>query len=146
MFRAHELPTVVLVEDSDEDADTVQTAFARSGVTATLRRVASGDACIALLSTPGQTLPALVVMDLNTPGMDGRQALRFIKSDSLLKAIPVVISSTSASPQDRDFCYATGANAYHVKPIRYPDHLQAVEALLQYWLVEVALPAAGRTR
>jgi CheY-like chemotaxis protein len=145
MFRAHELPTVVLVEDSDEDADTVQTAFARSGVTATLRRVASGDACIALLKTPGQALPALVVMDLNTPGMDGRQALSFIKSDSLLKAIPVVISSTSASPQDRDFCYAAGANAYHVKPIRHPDHLQAVEALLQYWLVEVALPAEGHS-
>jgi CheY-like chemotaxis protein len=134
MVRALELPTVVLVEDSDEDADTVQIAFARSGVTATLKRVPSGDACIALLKTPGQTLPALVVMDLNTPGMDGRQALRFIKSNSLLKAIPVVISSTSASPQDRDFCYAAGANAYHVKPIRYPDHLQAVEALLQYWL------------
>ena len=62
MIRALELPTVVLVEDSDEDADTVQTAFARSGVTATLRRVASGDACIALLRTPGQTLPALVVV------------------------------------------------------------------------------------
>lgn len=146
MVRAQDLPTVVLVEDSDEDADTVETAFARSGVTATLRRVASGDACIALLKTFGQTLPVLVVMDLNTPGMDGRQALRFIKTDAVFKAIPVVISSTSASPQDREFCYAAGANAFHVKPIRHPDHLQAVEALLQYWLVEVALPASGMSR
>jgi CheY-like chemotaxis protein len=140
-----ELPTVVLVEDSDEDADTVETAFARSGVTATLKRVANGDACIALLKTPGQILPALIVMDLNTPGMDGREALRFIKSDALLKAIPVVISSTSASPQDRDDCYTAGANAYHVKPIRYPDYLQAVEALLRYWLVEAVLPAQGHS-
>lgn len=143
MRHLPELPTVVLVEDSDEDADTVETAFAHSGVPATLRRVASGDACIALLKTAGQTLPALIVMDLNTPGMDGREALRFIKSDARLKAIPVVVSSTSASPQDRDFCYAAGANAYHVKPIRYPDHLHVVEALLRYWLVDVALPAMG---
>jgi CheY-like chemotaxis protein len=143
MHHAFELPTVVLVEDSDEDADTAETAFIGSGVAASLRRVTSGDACIALLKTPGQLMPALVVMDLNTPGMDGRKALSFIKSDFLLKAIPVVILSTSASPQDRDFCYAAGANAYHVKPIRYPDHLQVVESLLKYWLVEVALPAVG---
>ena len=137
-----DMPTVLLVEDSDEDADTVATAFARSGVHATLHRVASGDACIARLKEARQA-PTLVIMDLNTPGMDGRQALCFIKSDPLLKTIPVVISSTSSSSRDRNFCYRAGANAYHVKSVRYPDHLQAVESLLRYWLVQVSLSEPG---
>lgn len=137
------MPTVLLVEDSDEDADTVATAFHRSGVKGTLHRVAGGDACIAWLKLTPQR-PTLIIMDLNTPGTDGRQALRFIKSDSLLKIIPVVICSTSSSSQDRDVCYEAGANAYHVKSVRYPDHLQAVETLLQYWLVEVCLPEPRR--
>ena len=142
-MQAHtDMPTVLLVEDSDEDADTVATAFARSGVNGTLGRVASGDACIARLKETGAA-PKLVIMDLNTPGMDGRQALCFIKSDALLKSIPVVISSTSSSSQDRNFCYKAGANAYHVKSVRYPDHLQAVENLLRYWLVQVSLSEPG---
>ena len=144
MLMLPEMPTVLLVEDSDEDADTVAIAFARSGVNGTLHRVMGGDACIAWLKTSPQT-PALVIMDLNTPGTDGRQTLHWIKSDPLLKSIPVVVSSTSASSQDRDFCYKAGANAYHVKSVRYPDHLQAVESLLQYWLVRVSLPEPGRT-
>ena len=138
-----EMPTVLLVEDSNEDADTVATAFARSGVKGTLRRVAGGDACIALLKM-SRPAPSLVIMDLNTPGMNGRQALRIIKSDPLLRTIPIVVSSTSSSGKDRDYCYQVGANAYHVKPVRYPDYLQAVERLLQYWLIQVSLPEPGR--
>lgn len=143
MQNLSEIPTVLLVEDSDEDADTVATAFARSRVKGILHRVAGGDACIAWLKNarPG---PSLVIMDLNMPGMDGRQALHIIKSDPVLKAIPVVISSTSASSLDREYCYGAGANAYHVKAVRYPDHLQAVESLLRYWLIDVSLPEMRR--
>ena len=133
---------MLLVEDSDEDADTVATAFARSGINGTLHRVASGDACIVRLKEARPT-PNLVIMDLNTPGMDGRQALCFIKSHPLLKTIPVVISTTSSSRQDRNFCYNAGANAYHVKSVRYPDHLQSVESLLRYWLVQVSFSEPG---
>ena len=143
MHLPPEIPTVLLVEDSNEDADTVATAFTLSGVHGRLHRVSSGDACIALLKEAG-AMPMLVIMDLNTPGMDGRQALSFMKSDPLLKAIPVVVFSTSSSSKDRNFCYVAGANAYHVKPVRYPDYLQAVESLLQYWLVQVSLPEPRR--
>ena len=98
MLMPPEMPTVLLVEDSDEDADTVAIAFARSGVNATLYRVMGGDACIAWLKRSPHT-PALVIMDLNTPGTDGRQTLHWIKSDPVLKSIPVVVSSTSSSSQ-----------------------------------------------
>ena len=84
-------------------------------------------------------------MDLNTPGTDGREALAAIKADPALRACPVVIFSTSADPRDLAACYAAGANAYHVKPTRYPDHLRLVVDLLRYWLGQVTLPDHGGT-
>ncbi len=137
-----DLPTCLLVEDSDEDADTVAEAFRRCGIAGHLQRVTNGDECLALLRMSGATQPpALVLMDLSTPGMDGRDALRQIKEDGKLKSIPVVVTSASANPRDLEFCYRTGANAYHVKPVSHPHHLDAMTLLLQYWLGAVTLPA-----
>jgi CheY-like chemotaxis protein len=144
MPTIEDLPMCVLVEDSDEDADTFNDALRQSGIKAELRRVCSGDACMALLRQAGPRLPALIVMDLNTLGMDGREALRLIKSDLTLMAIPLVIFSTSANPRDLEFCYGAGANAYQVKPMRYLDHVRAMSDLLDYWLTRVALPAHDR--
>ncbi len=139
MFKLPTSLRLVLVEDSDEDADTVTQALKRSGIPVELQWVTSGDACMALLA-PGARHPVMVLLDLNTPGIDGRETLKLIKASAGLKAIPVVILSTSASAYDRDYCYSAGANAYHVKPVRYPDHLQLVETMLHYWFGQVALP------
>lgn len=131
----------MLVEDSDEDADTVEEAFRRCGIPARLQRATNGDECLALLrGTSGARPPALVLMDLNMPGMDGRETLRQIKEDATLKGVPVVIFSTSANPRDLAFCYGAGANAYHVKPVSHPHHLDAMTKVLQYWLGAVTLP------
>ena len=133
-------PHIVLVEDSDDDHDTVREAVRLSGLPASLRRVSNGDECLALLRRGAAERPAFVMMDLNTPSTDGRETLRQIKADPLLKAIPVVVVTTSANPRDVDFCYQCGANAYHVKPTRYPEHLQMLTGLFDYWLVEVLKP------
>jgi len=138
-----EAPEFILVEDSDEDADTVQQAALRCNSLVRLRRVLTGDACMALLQQPQAELPALVLMDLNTPGMDGRETLRRIKSDPILGTIPVVVVSTSANPRDVGYCYRAGANAYHLKPVRYTEHLEAMVAVLGYWLDRV-VPHPGR--
>ena len=134
---------LVVVEDSDEDFETVVEAVKRSGVTAEVRRATTGEAGLALLRELAPACPVIVLMDLNTPGTDGREALAILKSDPALKSVPVVVFSTSANPKDVGFCYAAGANAYHVKPVRYPDHLQLVIDLVNYWCGRVALPAAG---
>ena len=68
-----------------------------------------------------------------------------MKADPTLKAIPVVVFSTSSNPKDVGFCYAAGANAYHVKPVRYPDHLQLVTDLVGYWFGRIVLPVLGGT-
>jgi len=136
---------LVVVEDSDEDFDTVVEAVKRSGVTADVRRATSGEAGLAVIRELATDRPVLVLMDLNTPGTDGREALAAIKTDPALKSIPVVVFSTSANPKDVEICYAAGANAYHVKPVRYPDHLQLVIDLVSYWFGRVALYTAGRS-
>jgi CheY-like chemotaxis protein len=147
MTESHHTP-VLVVEDSDEDWDTICQAARQGGYEARLQRVLDGDACMSLLhecsngrdraSTP--PLPALVILDLNLPGTDGRDVLVAIKGDQHLKALPVVVCSTSSSPRDIAFCYAAGVNAFHVKPVHYNDHLQVVRDLLDYWLARARLP------
>ncbi len=145
MTAAAKLPPIIIVEDSDEDFDTVVQAVRKAGIPAEVRRATTGGGCLDLLRGVAAIRPAVVLMDLNTPGTDGREALAAIKGDDALKAFPVVVFSTSADPRDVAFCYAAGANAYHVKPIRYPDHLQLVIDLLTYWLGRVALPDPAGT-
>lgn len=135
--------SIIIVEDSDEDFDTVQEAVKRAGVAVEVLRALSGEECWALLKQASGVRPAMVLMDLTTPGMDGREALQLIKGDTSLKSFPVVVLSTSNNPRDLEFCYAAGANAYHIKPMRYPDHLQIVIDLLRYWLGRVALTNRG---
>jgi len=135
-------PVLLVVEDSNEDFDTVAEAVVRSGVAVEVRRATTGEAALTLLRELTQQHPIIVLMDLNTPGIDGREALAVLKTDPVLKSIPVVVFSTSANPKDVAFCYAAGANAYHVKPVRYPDHLQLIIDIVGYWFGRVALNIA----
>jgi CheY-like chemotaxis protein len=146
MASVVKLPPIIIVEDSDEDFDTVREAVAKGGLSAELRRATTGGECLTLLRGVAALRPAVVLMDLNTPGTDGREALATIKADPCLKAYPVVVFSTSADPRDLTSCYAAGANAFHVKPIRYPEHVQLIIDILGYWLVRVSLPDSGGTR
>jgi CheY-like chemotaxis protein len=138
---------VVVVEDSDEDFDTLREAALTAGVTRIIHRVASGGDCLALLRGDGEVhlplLPALILMDLNSYGVDGREALVAIKTDASLKEIPLVVLTTSANPKDVAFCYQAGANAYHVKPVRHDQYLLLLRTLLQYWLESVTLHTAA---
>jgi CheY-like chemotaxis protein len=140
LSRAH---PVLVVEDSDEDFDTVLTAARAAGVTQEIRRVLTGDDCLLQLRGATAALKgqfALVLLDLNTPHGDGRHALEQIHADAQLSAIPLVVLSTSANPRDVDFCYANGANAYHVKPVSHGAHLAVLQTLFAYWLGSVVLP------
>ena len=120
---------LLVVEDSDEDFDTVLEAAHASSLRHEIRRTTSGEECLRLLNENKQELranPSLILMDLNTPLEDGREALRSIRHNENLRALPVVVLSTSSNPRDLEFCYAMGANAYHTKPVSYPAHLQTL--------------------
>lgn len=134
---------ILVVEDSDEDFETVHDAARRSGVPRAIVRASSGEECLRLLrGAAGRRagLPALVLLDLSTPGDDGREALREIRSDPSLEALPLVVLSGSANPRDLQFCYREGANAYHVKPVDHAAHLQVLQQIFAYWLGSVVLP------
>lgn len=85
-----------------------------------------------------------MLLDLNTPGDDGRDVLRAIRENAQLRTMPLVVLSTSDNPRDLEFCYQSGANAYHTKPMSFPAHLQTLRRIFDYWLGSVALPAAQR--
>ena len=132
---------LVVVKDSDEDFDTLIEAAREAGITQTIHRVDTGGDCLELLRgqlidslDPWPVMPALILMDLNSHGIDGREALVAIKSEPRMKDIPVVVLTTSANPKDVAFCYQAGANAYHVKPVRYDQYQLLLSGLLQYWL------------
>jgi two-component system, response regulator len=142
---SHAAPLVV-VEDSDEDFDTLLEAARQAGVTRAIHRAASGGDCLAMLRGDGDVrlplLPALILMDLNSHGVDGREALVALKADDGFKEIPLVVLTTSANPKDVAFCYQAGANAYHVKPVRHDQYLLLLGSLLHYWLESVTLQTA----
>jgi two-component system, response regulator len=134
---------LLVVEDSDEDFATVLEAALAAGLRHEIRRATSGEECLRLLSEnqhEHRANPRLVLLDLNTPLGDGRDALRGIRQNERLRALPLVVLSTSSNPRDVEFCYAAGANAYHTKPLNYPAHLKTLQAIFDYWLSQVALP------
>jgi two-component system, response regulator len=145
---SHAAP-IVVVEDSDEDFDTLVEAAREAGVTRSIHRAASGGDCLALLRgepvhglAPLPVLPALILLDLNSHGVDGREALVAIKTQAGLKEIPLVVLTTSANLKDVVFCYQARANAYHVKPVRHDQYLLLLDSLLRYWLESVTLHTA----
>jgi two-component system, response regulator len=136
-------PSVIVVEDSDEDFDTLLDAARETNMNSPIHRAVSGGACLAMLKGDGRMLfsqsPALILMDLNSHGIDGREALSTIKKDPLLKHIPLVVLTTSSNAKDIAFCYAEGANAYHVKPVRHDQYLLLLGDVLHYWVNRVIL-------
>ena len=145
---------ILVVEDSDDDFDTLRHAVDAAGVKRLIHRAVSGGDCLGLLQgacavgKSGEVnvvmplLPILIFMDLNSHGLDGREALLIIKADSRLSSIPLVVLTTSANPKDVVFCYQAGANAYHIKPVRHDHYLLLVRSLLHYWLASVTLSPA----
>lgn len=141
--------SILVVEDSDEDWETACDAGAAAGVRSCLHRALDATECLAWLhqrlgaNAVSSEAPVLVLVDLNLPGVDGRTLLASIKADVSLRAVPVVVLSTSSSQRDIASCYDAGANAYHVKPLRYPDHLRELASIFNYWLGLNRPPRAG---
>ena len=136
---------LLVVEDSDEDFATVLEAARAAGLPHEIRRATSGEECLRLLDEnerEHRAKPSLVLLDLNTPLGDGRDALRGIRQNERLRAFPLVVLSTSSNPRDVEYCYAAGTNAYHTKPVSYPEHLRTLQAIFTYWLTGVMLPSS----
>ena len=139
-------PSFLIVEDSDEDYAALERILRRNEVPVNLHRCTRAEEVLAMLNAPilphrpPPSLPALIVLDLNLPGLDGREVLKAVRQHPRLKRIPVVIFSTSSNPADIAWCYENGANSYHVKYTDYTAFKRAVELLVDYWLEAARLP------
>ncbi len=84
---------------------------------------------------PGEDLPALILLDINLPKVDGIDVLRKIKSDETTRTIPVVMLTSSGEERDILESYGFGANSYVVKPVEFERFAEAVEQIGRYWLL-----------
>lgn len=144
--------SILVVEDCDEDFSALARILQRSAALPAVRlqRWVRAEEALAQLEDvemsgdSGHDEPALIVLDLNLPGLDGRTVLKRVRMHRTWKHVPVVIFSTSTHPAVVAWCYENGANAYHVKEINYSAFKQSVERLTAYWLRSAQLPIRDR--
>ena len=141
-----ELVPVLLVEDDEDDVAITRRAFKKGRIANPLYVTRDGEEAIEFLRRQGRyenadlPQPGLILLDLNMPRLDGREVLKIIKSDPDLKAIPVVVLTTSSEEADVLHCYEDGANTYITKPVDFSNFLSAVVTLGEYWLCLAQIP------
>ena len=133
---------ILLVEDDPADALLVEEALRARGAARSIAWVPDGVAALELLRDPEATRPDLIVVDLNMPRMNGRELLAVLKADDGLKAIPVVVLTTSDAPADVRAAYERHANAYITKPVNLDDFVRAVRSIDAFFLDTAVLPDA----
>ncbi len=148
MMAKHGKPVTILMADDDQDdCLLVRDAFEESRLLNDLRFVDDGEDLMDYLYHRGKHAdgdnsprPGLILLDLNMPKKDGREALKEIKSDSDLRSIPVVVLTTSKQEEDIIRSYDVGANSYITKPVTFKGLVEVMKSLGKYWLEIVELP------
>jgi chemotaxis family two-component system response regulator Rcp1 len=135
---------ILLVEDSPSDIDLTREALEDTKVHNNLSVVTDGVEAMAFLRKEGQFAdaphPDLILLDLNLPKKGGREVLSEIKSDTILRRIPVVVLTTSEAEQDILESYNLHANCYVRKPVDLDAFIQVVRSIDNFWLAIVKLP------
>jgi CheY-like chemotaxis protein len=126
---------ILLVEDNPMDVDLTLRAFQRRRVTNPVHVARDGEEALAWLPRweAGEPTPLVILLDLKLPRVDGLEVLRQIKSHPTLRAIPVVVLTTSAEHADVNTAYQLGANSYIVKPVEFEKFMEVSEKLDVYW-------------
>jgi CheY-like chemotaxis protein len=135
------VPCVLIAEDDADDRMLTLDAFKRGNLDQELDFVGDGEELIRALRRAGSR-PCLVLLDLNMPRMGGMEALREIKTDPLLRDIPVVILTTSRASEDVAQSYGLGANSFITKPVGLESYQEMLKSLSKYWFDTVTLPHA----
>ena len=133
---------ILLAEDNPDDAELTRLAFAEARIANPLVVARDGVEALDYLYARGayagrdpNDLPALVLLDLNLPKLDGREVVQAIRADPATQAIPVVALTSSAEPEEVEALYALGINSYIQKPVDFSRFVWAMKQLGLYWLV-----------
>ena len=132
---------VLIAEDSDEDFEALKRLMKRMAVQNPIYRCTDGDEVLDFIYQEGEyensssaPRPSIILLDLNLPGIDGRDILDRLKHDRNFKEIPIVVFTTSSNPRDIDLCYDMGANGYLIKPMDSDELKRTIKAFVDYWL------------
>ena len=147
MFR---LRTILLAEDNPKDVELTLEAMAENSLANDIFVVKDGVEALEYLRCQGKYKlrktgnPAVILLDIKMPRMDGIEVLRNIRSDSALKKIPVVVLTSSREENDLITTYELGVNAYVVKPVDFKQFIEAVKQIGSFWAVLNELPPERR--
>ena len=140
MVKELDVVEILLVEDSDEDAELTVRALKTRKLANDLFRVKDGAEALDFIFATGvyqdrngHPKPRVVLLDLKLPKVDGMEVLRRLKEDPTTRAIPVVMLTSSKEDRDLEAAYRLGVNSYIVKPVEFDKFVAAVEQLGLYW-------------
>jgi CheY-like chemotaxis protein len=143
----HKSAIILIAEDDEEDRMLTREAFAESKLIKKLHFVHDGEELMDYLNHRNKyedqerfPSPGLILLDLNMPRKDGREALREIKANPELKRIPIVVLTTSEAEEDIMKTYDLGVSSYITKPVTFQGLVEITEALGKYWFQIVQLP------
>jgi CheY-like chemotaxis protein len=138
---------ILMADDDDDDFLLTQKALNQSKLLNTLIRVRDGEELLDYLNKRGDFTeakeyprPGVILLDLNMPRKDGREALKEIKSDPELRDIPVVVFTTSKAEEDIFKSYQLGVNSFITKPVTFDGLIKVIQTLGRYWFEIVELP------
>jgi CheY-like chemotaxis protein len=123
---------ILVAEDDMDDREIILEAFKIVDPLVQVNFADNGEHVINILSQSftTETIPCLIVLDLNMPRMNGAQTLKFLKLDPLLKHIPTIIYSTSINHLEKERCLNLGAHAYIIKPVSFKESLETARSFL----------------
>lgn len=144
------LGRILLVEDDPRDVELTLAALGEYNLANDVVVVRDGEEALDYLYRRGrykdqEDLPVVVLLDLKMPKVDGIEVLRQVKSDQRLKAVPLVVLTSSREPRDLEECYRLGVNAFVVKPVHFGEFVEAVKQVGVFWAV-VNEPPPGSVR
>jgi len=141
--------TILMADDDEDDCFMAEEALKEARVKNTIRFVHDGEELIEYLYHRGRysnpvdsPRPGLILLDLNMPKKDGREALEEIKSDAQLRKIPIVVLTTSKAEEDILKTYNLGVNSFITKPVSFEGLVEVMKTLKKYWFDIVKLPTA----
>jgi CheY-like chemotaxis protein len=139
--------TVLVADDDDDDRGLIWKAWRKNHSSSYLRFVDDGEELTDYLNHVGRysdpasaPRPAVILLDLNMPRKDGREALREIKANPKLCQIPIIVLTTSKADEDICRSYELGANSYITKPVTFGSLVDVLQVLGKYWIEIVDLP------